>query len=387
MTMKVIKLVEAGIKRDLEIPREVALWLSETRIAKISPGTREGTYDLAVENIAGVCRFLEFQFEISPKVGMWKTMELLSYASTGRIWQNHTAAFDSAPLTVQMAEYFVKRVEAAIGFGLPKGYKRFHRVENQFRGRLNVALQARRQFMRIQPLEIETSDRTLDIAENRALLAACRTLMCFLEDEQSSSEYTHNVLARLKRAASNFVGVGELTGDIPHFKKSRLNYRYFDALQLASQILENQGFGSSSGAHVYDGIIFRMWKVFEDVVGRALTDRFGRQSVDLQTSIPLARNTSRVIKPDIVVQESGAITAALDTKYKIQVTNSDIYQAITYASVLGLDCATLVYCGPYDGEVLTVSGPNAPTVNVKFLDLNQPISKIVNDAKSLVMTP
>lgn len=383
--MKIIKLVEASQENSIELPLDVARWLGRSRIAKVTPGIRTGTYDIQVGNLAGNCRYRDFQFEISPKISTFKLTELLVYSATGHRWQGVQAGFEKESLSVLVADYYSRLLEQVISKGLPKGYRQAHRTENQFRGKLLIDQQLRRHFMQIQPLEIETSELTVDTDENRVLFSACLKLMPIVESEAESSRYARGILSKLKAQAFAFSTVSKLTYPVPKLKKTQLNYWYFDALQLASQVLDNQGVGIWYGTNAFDGLLIQMWKVFESVVGRALTERFGKENVDLQYSTELALHSNARIRPDIVVRDSGKVLAALDTKYKSgSMKNEDIYQAIAYATVFGLDEATLVYSGQGVDQYLEINGPLSPNVQVRYIDLHQPLQKIIGDTERLV---
>ena len=138
----------------------------------------------------------------------------------------------------------------------------------------------------------------------------------------------------------------------PVWNESRLNKHYWDALKLATLIISGNGFHEGVGNTAINGFSIDMYKVFEDFVANELTSRINGRLDSISTHKSLALDSENIyqVKPDIIWYRNSKPFRVMDTKYKkpegeTQQRDSldDLRQVISYASLLGLKEAHLIY--------------------------------------------
>jgi 5-methylcytosine-specific restriction enzyme subunit McrC len=217
------------------------------------------------------------------------------------------------------------------------------------RGRIREADQIRRHFGRTPPVEIAYDAYTADTAENRILRAAVERLLRLPGVPGPVRRRLAHQRVRLAEALPLVRGQ-----ELPRWQPSRLNLRYQPALRLCEAVLRG-----SSPEHLppgadplaVDGFLFDMNQLFEDFVTVALSGALKEHGLAPRLQDPHHLDTAGLvrIRPDLVVRTGDGRTpiAVVDAKYKVEKAdgrlNADLYQALAYATVLGLREAHLVY--------------------------------------------
>lgn len=231
----------------------------------------------------------------------------------------------------------------ALDQGVLKGYVTVDESLPVLRGRLREADQIRRFGVGL-PLEVRFDDYSVDIAENRILLAAIVRALRL----PGVSARTRTALQRLRvqLADVSVIGTGSGSGGgvgvrlgagaglgaraglgtqarrgtgsrpRPTWMPSRLNARYVPALVVAEMILDGRSFDLRSGGMVVSGFMLNMAQVFEDFVcvaldralGRLLAIRSGRASLQYGTHLDAERTVP--IRPDFVWLEARDATGS-----------------------------------------------------------------------------
>jgi 5-methylcytosine-specific restriction enzyme subunit McrC len=217
------------------------------------------------------------------------------------------------------------------------------------RGRLREAEQIRRHFGRTPPVEISYDAYTTDTAENRILRAATERLLRLPGVPGPVRRRLAHQRLRLADALPLVSG-----RELPSWHPSRLNSRYQPALRLAEAVLrstspEHRPAGSEPLA--IDGFLLDMNKLFEDFVTVALREALQEHGLIAYLQDVHHLDTAGLVRvrPDLVVRTADGRTplAVVDAKYKVEkpdgLLNADLYQALAYATVLGLREAHLVY--------------------------------------------
>ena len=231
-----------------------------------------------------------------------------------------------------------------------------------------------------EAIALDTDDLgPADIPENQLLLAAGSRLQRLPGLPADTAKLIRHTLARL-------AGVSRLTPGhpLPAWQPTRLNQRYHTALWLADLVLRGASYELDDGTPIrVDGLLLRMWQVFEDFVTVAVVEALhpygGRsQRQDKRHHLDHARRVQ--LKPDLVyyrADDTGRETPAaiLDAKYKIETIaggdNPDLYQMLAYSTVLRLDRGHLVYAkGPVESVRHHLYGSDV-TVLQHALDLDQ----------------
>ena len=135
-----------------------------------------------------------------------------------------------------------------------------------------------------------------------------------------------------------------------------------------------------------------MYKVFEDFVAKQLTERINSSDNQIVTQKSLLLDIGGIYreKPDVIWYRKGKPFQVLDTKYKKpegeteqRDSLNDLRQVISYASLLGLKEAHIVY-GVADNARSIETRQEGITVYTHGLDLGRSPSQIEEQLDLLV---
>ena len=201
-------------------------------------------------------------------------------------------------------------------------------------------------------MEVRFDDYSTDTDENRLLRAATERLLRL-------PNLTRDVRVRLHRLLHRLADVTPLVrgSRLPRWSLTRLNARYEPALRLADIVLAGSSFEHRAGDLPVAGFVLDMPVIFESFVTVALRAALapygGTVRGQLRTYLDEAAEVT--IKPDVVwLHPDGRPCGVLDAKYKAErpggFPDADLYQALAYATALGLPEAHLVYAKGNDAE-------------------------------------
>lgn len=329
----------------MELPRSVADALAASGVVQVGWTDRPGWWEVAASNQIGVVVAGGVQVVIQPKLDINRLVFLMGYARHPDFWRDDHVRLDTAAdLPEALTDAFVRLAKRALEQGLLKGYQTLEETLPVLRGRIREADQLRRRWGKGIPLEVRYDEYTVDIAENRLLLAAAEQL---LRTPQVSAR--HRVgLQRLRLLLADVTA--PVHGSVrPLWTPSRLNARYAPALELAELVLDGRSFEQCVGDVVVSGYLFNMATIFEDFVTVALREAlkpYGGRS-RLQYATHLDEDAAVPVRPDFVWLEQGRPRIVVDAKYKAEKPSgfpqADLYQMLAYCTVLGLPEGHLVY--------------------------------------------
>jgi 5-methylcytosine-specific restriction enzyme subunit McrC len=325
--------------------------LTGSGAVRLSPAATPGRWRVAADtNKVGVVRVGrgsdEVEVRIRPKLPVARLLFLLGYARRLN-WRPEQVGVEEHPdLLPALAAAFARAAERALRQGPLQGYQYCEEALPVVRGRIRVVDQVRRRHGLLLPVEAAFDDFTVDTAENRLLLAAARRLLRL----PGVPAPTRSALRRLQ---TRLAGVAPLVPGrpLPAWHPSRLNTRYHTALGLAEVILRGGSVELAPGPVRVDGLLVDMAAVFEDFVTAALAEALARYGLrvrpqDRRHALDVAGRVR--IRPDLVVEDhTGRTVGVADAKYKAErpggFPDADLYQALAYATALGLPEAHLVY--------------------------------------------
>ena len=293
---------------------------------------------------------------ITPKTPVRRLFFLLGFSlDPARAWRDSregaidTGAYDD--IVPALAHAVERQIDGALRQGVLQGYREVDESALVVRGRLREAEQIRRHFGRTPPVEITYDAYTADTAENRILRAATERLLRLPDVPGPVRRRLSHQRVRLSDALPLIRGE-----ELPRWQPSRLNSRYQPALRLAEAVLrgtspEHRPPGAERLA--MDGFLFDMNKLFEDFVTVALREALRAHGLTARLQDPHHLDVAGLVgmRPDLVVRTGDGRTpiAVVDAKYKVTrgdgLPHADLYQALAYATVLGLGEAHLVYPG------------------------------------------
>lgn len=305
----------------------------------------QGTWELAARGTIGVARIGDVELWIAPKVSVHRLLFLLGYARNPRGWREDVVTMGTGrDLLPAVAHALWRQVERALRGGVLQGYRRVEESAHVLRGRLRESEQLRRHHGRPIPLEIRHDHFTVDIAENRILLAAITRMLAVPGIDAAPRQRLAALRVPLADVTSTVRGTA-----LPPWHPTRLNERYHTALRLAEIVWAATSPEHAAGSIGSSGFLFNLPRVFEHFLTTALTEALrGRNgTVRAPYVTRLDEADAVVIKPDLVWLHAGAPAAVLDAKYKQErpsgYPEADIYQMLAYCTALRLPRGHLVY--------------------------------------------
>lgn len=353
---EVLRLTEHRPQRGVPLTTAQAALLTMSKLVTVAPEPG-GWCVTADREMVGAIRLsnrgTSIDLTIAPKLPVRRLFFLLGHAQNGVDWHRHTTSVqEQQELVPAIAHTFARMCERALSLGVLQGYSTIEESATVLRGRLRTTDQIRHRFGRPLPAEIRYDDHTVDIPENRLLLAATRKLLRERDLAPTTRALLRRILVRLDGVSPLVYGQS-----LPAWRPNRLNSRLQSPLRLAELVLRSGSyeFKESPGLRV-DGLVLRMWQVFEEFVTRALTDALrplGGRCLTQDRRFHLDHAKSAKLRPDFVYEPPGSHSPSgvVDVKYK-QVRGTrgnmgDLYQMLAYCTRLGLPEGHLVYAaGP-----------------------------------------
>ena len=382
--MRSLKLKEAGAHRAVELSTPQARWLIDQKIASVQPSYVPGTYDLQVENVAGIVAVDNLVIHIEPKLPIRSLLWMLAYSSTGIDWRPEEVALEGQTLTSAMMSLLCTLIEDATRQGLISGYWHAEESLPYLRGRIRTAEQFSRHHGMLYPLEVSFDEYSNNISENRILLSALIEAEMLVPHDDGAVQ----LLPRIRALLSRFIGVVPLHPGqpLPAHQGARLTASYQKALNLAGIFLNRRGIDTALGSIPARGFLLDMPQLFEDFVVKALQKQTSDFTVQGQLSTPFVssdKGERRNIRPDIIVKHHHNIRFAMDTKYKqANPKLNDIYQLNAYADTLKLDDVTLIYGERAEPEMLTTQA--GKRIHIRGIDLSAPPTEVLAQITDLL---
>ncbi|MBU3063744.1 McrC family protein [Nocardia sp. NEAU-G5] len=384
-----LDLIEWGDAGLLELSRAEYETLTELKIAGVS---RKSGSKFAVKprRHVGSIRFGGVQLNVRPKITeINRLLFFIGYCSNPAIWRDEFVRLDKADgLFPAVAESFVRLVSRAIEHGLLQGYGTTTDRLPVLRGRVLFREQIARNFGLPLPIAVEYDDFTTDIVENKIILLAALRLLGMPEIGTSARQH----LSRIRILLDDITLPRRSTDSLP-WTASRLNVRYHDALRLSEVILDNSSFDQANGPLVVSGFMFDMSRIYEDFVTGAIgmaMQQFGG-SPKVQAERYMDKASKMKIRPDLVwLDENGVPVAVVDAKYKAErpkgFPEADLYQMLTYCSVLDLSEGHLVYAKGNESARRHEIRNCGITIHCHALDLGLSPTDLLNSIDALAHT-
>lgn len=336
----------------------------------------------------GAVRVGDLDVRVAPKVDIDRIVFMLAYRVRGVAWLDAPVGVDAAADAVHvLADMFTRAVTDAIRPGLLQGYRVAEEALPVVRGRIRIDEQLKRRPGVWLPIEVAYDDFTVDVPENQILRAG-------LERLQRNPLVPPAVRRRMGGLLLQFADVSRLIpgAPTPTCRITRLNRRYDMALELARLVLAASSFEHRAGTTPVDGFVLDLPRIFEDFVtdalGSALINLVPGSDMQAQLSTTLDEQALIDLRPDLVwLTDAGQALAVIDAKYKAEkpsgFPNADMYQALAYATVLGLTDAHLVYAKGNE-PVHTHQVRNSPVrLHAHTLDLALPPRQLLTQVDAL----
>jgi 5-methylcytosine-specific restriction enzyme subunit McrC len=324
------------------------------------------------------------QVNVTPRFPIYNIFYFLGLLEELKIDSEKVQISESNDFLTVLFQSFIHSVAFSTRKGLISGYVNREDSLQVLRGRIDFSRQVKKNPGNFIPFEVSYDDFVEDIPENQILKKALHISLKHGLQNRKLRNQAQNLLF-------NFKDVTDVSL-VPSWNASRLNAHYWNALRLAELIISGNGFHENAGDVQINGFSIDMYKVFEDFVAKQLADRINSSDNLVATQKSLSLDVGGIYreKPDVIWYRKGKPFQVMDTKYKkpegeTQQRDSlnDLRQVISYASLLGLKEAHLIY-GVAGNARSIETRQEGITVYTHGLDLGQPPLEIEKQLDLLV---
>ena len=294
----------------------------------------ENNFKFKANSYVGVIQLPSgLRIQIEPKIDKIKLLYIFSYlCDIDYIHENETKYRDGDVFLDIIALLFKKEVEKILEQGILKKYVSREENINYLKGKLLIKQQISLNFINKNKFYCNFDEHTFDILENRIMLYALNLLIQLVHDSNLRIE-----LSELKTILETSISREKIISkhEIDSIIFDRLNDYYIRMLSIARLII-NQNYlqDLSTGEVSAFCFLVDMNKVFENYIFKLFTEAFRQEKIIIgqkRAKNLLEGTPKRTIKPDIIVTDlNDEMEFVIDTKYKKDVVNSDLYQVIAY---------------------------------------------------------
>jgi 5-methylcytosine-specific restriction enzyme subunit McrC len=388
-----IPLVEGGDWTEVELTEAQARALDAAEFVDVRPVSAR-RWRLRARHLVGAARIDSIdgpvEIRIEPKTSIERLLFLIGYAQRSLRWRDEEVdAGERTELLPAVAHAFARAAERALRQGVLHGYRQVEEALPQVRGRIRETDQLRRTYGLPVPVQVTYDDHTVDVVENRLLLAAARRLLALPRIPPETRKLLRHLLLRLD-------GVGHVpywrsAHEPPEWTPNRLNTRYQTALGLASLVLRGGSYELADGRKVrVDGLLLEVWRIFQEFVATALTDELlphGGRVAAPDKSLYLDRDRQIKLEPDFVYRDpSNRPRIVADIKYKApsgKPSNDDLLQILAYSAATGLPRGHLIFAAGTPTPDRYFAEHVGIEIHCHTLDLDRPPTAVLAQIRSL----
>jgi len=366
-----------------ELDAHIAQKIQRMGIVEVSRKV-SGEFVIKADSKVGFISVQGVQVNVAPRFPIYNIFYFLGLLEEMKMENEKVQISESDDFLTILFQSFIQSVASSTRKGLISGYVNREDSLEVLKGRVDFSRQFKIHPTSYFPFEVTFDDFVEDVPENQILKRALHISLKYGLQNRRLRNYAQNLLFDFKDVTD--------INQIPSWNPSRLNSHYWNALRLAELIISGNGFHENTGDIQVNGFSIDMYKVFEDFVAKQLGERIinSNDSVATQKSLSLDIGGLYREKPDIIWYRDGKPHQVLDTKYKqpegeTQQRDSlnDLRQVISYASLLGLKEAHIVY-GVAGNARSIETRQEGITVYTHGLDLGRSPSQIEEQLDSLV---
>ena len=362
---------------------EIAQKIQRTGIVELSRKV-SGEFIIKADSKVGFISVQGVQVNVAPRFPIYNIFYFLGLLEEMKLDREKVQISESNDFLTVLFQSFIHSVTSSTRKGLISGYVNREDSLQVLRGRIDFSRQLKKNPGNYFPFEVTFDDFMEDVPENQILKKAGLTSLKYGLQNRKLRNQAQNLLF-------NFKDVSDIS-EVPGWNESRLNSHYWNALRLAELIISGNGFHENTGDIQINGFSIDMYKVFEDFVAKQLVERINGSDDLIATQKSLLLDVEGIYreKPDLIWYRQGKPFQVLDTKYKqpegeTQQRDSlnDLRQVISYASLLGLKEAHIVY-GVAGNARSIETRQEGITVYTHGLDLGKSPLEIENQLDALV---
>lgn len=304
--------------------------------------TADGLITVAGNANVGVIRAGTLDVIIQPRVPTLSVFWMLGYAyRTAKLLpDDFTVDVESGLLDV-LARLFARQTERLIRRGLYREYVERDDTLRFIRGRIIPLEDVRRNLGLHHIVACRYTDLTADVLHNQVLRAVTELLLRFRFASPGITELLAWNLSHLGEVST--VRVGER--DVAGLRYGRLNERYQPVHALARLVLRHLSFALDQGAERTPAFLVNMNSVYQEFLAALIEEQVRPLGLRVLRELPYGLDIagSVTLRPDIVVADAHSVRAVIDAKYKPEIAEADVYQALAYATALRQRSVALVY--------------------------------------------
>ena len=292
-----------------------------------------------------------------------------------------------------LGKLFLNELDAISKRGFYKSYVFKEENLKFFKGKLLFSRNIRNDTSKNTRFYCSYKDLTFDNLENQIVLRALTLLIPLIRFNEKTKKELLKYTNLLKDTISLLNLIPE---DCSKVQYSRLNDYYRAVIQFSRAILQNYFIRSSTtGQSRGFNFIVNMNKVYEDFV-TTIIEEIVKEEEEFKDYIvsrqeifdSLVKERKIITRPDIILRKKGPkdeYPLIIDTKYKKDTSNADLYQIIAYAlAIPSSKACCLIY--PENEKiaenVLTIDpekfGYIRPDIKIHYLNVDLNIDENVN---------
>ena len=305
------------------------------------------------KNFVGVIHLPSgFQIEILPKLDAPEKNLRALVVKMIRALKNFAgkdfleADLDTAhlPLYEIFIRNYLEMVSALVKRGLKSSYILREENLNFFKGKLLVGHHVRKNFAHREKFFAAFDEYSLDRPEHRLIKATLDKLLYTTRDPKN--------FRRANRLLADFDSVEQsfnFAADFAAASTDRLNRDYKIVMAWTKIFLAEKSFTAFAGRARAAALLFAMEKLFEAYVAAHVKKFFADRNVKIQAQEKFLFDAPKEfgLKPDIILDDGKII---MDTKWKLKISEGDMYQMFAYAKRYGAEKIFLLCPPNADGE-------------------------------------
>lgn len=306
-----------------------------SKFASASEFFNLGWQYVQAKNYVGVIRLPSgFQIEILPKIA-GETQELrglvVEMIRTLKNFPNKkflNADLDTARLDLYeiFIRIYLEMVSDLVKRGLKSSYIEREDNLNVFKGKLLVEQHIRKNFAHAEKFFVAYDEYSLNRPEHRLIKA---TLLKILRTTKENFRIASRFLGDFDSVEPSF----NYAKDFATVSIDRTNHGYQTVMAWTKIFLSGKSFTPFAGKSDVMALLFDMNKLFESYVAAHIKKYFSKDfevKTQIQEKYLFDNSTKYKLIPDILLK-GGDETIILDTKWKFEPTEADMYQMFVYA--------------------------------------------------------
>ena len=336
------------------------------------------------KNYVGVIRLPSgFQIEILPKIDAPEdklrglVVKMLSDMNDFNCKKFSKAELDTARLTLYeiFIGIYLEMILELVKRGLKSSYLLREDNLKILKGKLLISLNIRRNFAHREKFFVKFDEYSINCPEHH-LIKSALTKILHTTHEQKNFRLTTRLLTDFDSVEQSF----NYAADFSAITHNRQNRDYLPAMAWTKIFLSAKSFTPFAGKSEVLALLFPMEKLFESYIAKHVkkifSDSFTIRTQVKEKSLFDEPKNSFMLKPDILLESSDE-KIIFDTKWKLNISESDMYQMFAYSKRYNAK-KIFILCSPnVEGNFYsTTDGLNVTIFPVDVFDIDNSLKKI-----------